>query len=162
MEPCEAPCPSSTIASVLRFIDESSGDSLRAEHTESFRSFGTRSVTFLVRHNNYSGAAVQFGLCYNKMTAGPGSTPANTVYVLVLGGSGAGKSTLVNTLVNFFRAPVKQRRKLPSKSELLVAIPTPYLPANQPEGKHATEAGSSNRMPACCPCLRAIADGSSP
>ena len=68
------------------------------------------------------------------------------LYVLLIGGTGAGKSTLVNTMVNHFRAPVDCQKRLPEKSEILVAIPTAHLKANQPEASQARERDVENRM----------------
>lgn len=86
-------------------------------------------------------------------TQGPGPRPpasrtkqAAPLYVLLIGSTGAGKSTLVNTMVNHFRAP-QSRRRLPQKSELLVAIPTAHLAANQPEASQARERCVENRKP---------------
>ena len=77
----------------------------------------------------------------------PQSKKAAPLYVLLIGSTGAGKSTLVNTMVNHFRAP-QSRRRLPQKSELLVAIPTTHLAANQPEASQAKERCVENRKSA--------------
>ena len=69
------------------------------------------------------------------------------MYVLLIGSTGAGKSTLVNTMVNHFRAPVDCQTRLPTKDELLVAIPTAHLEANQPEASQARERCAENRAP---------------
>ena len=67
------------------------------------------------------------------------------LYVLLIGSTGAGKSTLVNTLVNHYRASVECQKRLPQRSELLVAIPTAHLAANQPEASAARERCVENR-----------------
>ena len=73
------------------------------------------------------------------------------LYVLLIGSTGAGKSTLVNTLVNHYRAPVECQKRLPQRSELLVAIPTAHLEANQPEASAARERCVKNRKSWCQP-----------
>ena len=75
----------------------------------------------------------------------PGRAGDAPLYVLLIGGTGAGKSTLVNTMVNHFRAPKDCQTRLPSKDELLVAIPTAHLAANQPEASQARERSAGNR-----------------
>ena len=79
---------------------------------------------------------------------------SSPIYVLLLGATGAGKSTLVNTLVNHFRAPQELQKRLPLKSELLVAIRTAYLPPNQPEASQASERNVSKRTRPWALCLR--------
>ena len=70
---------------------------------------------------------------------------------VLLGGTGQGKSTLVNLMVNFFRAPIELRKRLPSARQLRVAIPTQYLEATEPEGAQAREKNATDRKPLSLP-----------
>ena len=60
------------------------------------------------------------------------------INILLTGCSGSGKSTVINTLVNFFRNP-RMHREFPGPEDLLLAIPTRYLEATEPEGRFSSE-----------------------
>ena len=77
--------------------------------------------------------------------------------VLLLGGTGAGKSTLVNTMVNYFRGSEGIRNRLPSPSEIRVAIPTLHLKATEKEGSNAAELNKQDREFLCLTAVTARA-----